>query len=201
MDIDIPTIETARVALFHKKAIDLAEKLDATQTACAQTAEKIADLIRAVNKQGVLPEHAKQLIGEAVADVAAMIKDEPTWEARYKKMADDVHFNGYAALAEIVDLKKEDIERRFSQALEEAFVKVDLQIGHLKDAVAGGPPLPVLPPDAKLGKKLGWYFATAAVRFQRWCISALPMLVFFGVVLLLVVALLLGIALAFRHFL
>ena len=69
------------------------------------------ETIRAVNKQGVLPEHAKQLIGEAVADVAAMIKDEPTWEARYKKMADDVHFNGYGALAEIVDLKKEDIEK------------------------------------------------------------------------------------------
>jgi len=111
MHSDIPTIETARVALFYKQVIDLAEKLDATQTAYAQTAEKMADLISAVNKQGVLPEHAKQLIGEAVADVAAMIKDEPTWEARYKKMADDVHFNGYGALAEIVDLKKEDIEK------------------------------------------------------------------------------------------
>ncbi|HXI91695.1 MAG TPA: hypothetical protein VNO24_16900 [Blastocatellia bacterium] len=201
MHSDIPTIETARVALFYKQVIDLAEKLDATQTAYAQTAEKMADLISAVNKQGVLPEHAKQLIGEAIADVAAIIKDEPTWAARYKKMADDVHFNGYSALAKIVDLQKVAIEKEFRQALTEAVAKVDLQITHLQDAVAGRPPLPVLPPDAKLGKKIGWYFATAAVRFQRWCISALPMLVFFGVVLLLVVALLPGIELTFRHFL
>ena len=136
MDSDIPTIETARVALFYKQVIDLAEKLDATQTAYAQTAEKMADLISAVNRQGVLPEHAKQLIGEAVAVVAAMIKDEPTWEARYKKMADDVHFNGYSALAKIVDLQKVAIEKEFKQALKEAVAKVDLQITHLQDAVA-----------------------------------------------------------------
>ncbi|CAN7744357.1 hypothetical protein LJR267_010490 [Paraburkholderia hospita] len=128
MHSDIPTSETARVALFYKQVIDLAEKFDATQTAYAQTAEKMADLISAVNKQGVRPEHAKQLIDEAVAVVAAMIKDEPTWKARYKKMADEVHFNGYSALAKIVDLQKVAIEKEFKQALTEAVAKVDSRL-------------------------------------------------------------------------
>jgi hypothetical protein len=199
MHRDIPTIETARVALFYKQVIDLAEKLDATQTAYAQTAEKMAHLIEAVNKQGLLPLQAEQLVEQAVAYVAAMIQDDPTWEGRYKKMGEEVHFNGYSALATIVDLQKAEIEKEFKQALAEAVAKVDLQINHLKDAVAGRPPLPVLPPDATLGQKIRWSFATASVRFRRWCISTLPLLVFFGVVLLLFVALLLGTQLYFGH--
>ncbi|WP_109476935.1 hypothetical protein [Paraburkholderia sp. C35] len=184
MNSDIPTIETARVALFYKQILEITQNLEATQTATAQTAEKLEVLISAVSKQGVLPEHAKQLIDEAIARVAEMIKDDPIWEERYKKMGEEVHFNGYAELATLVEFKKKEIEHNFSTAITDALAAVELQVSHLKDAVTGRSSLPILATESTLGQKIGWHFAKAAARLHRWCISAMPLHVFIVAILL-----------------
>jgi hypothetical protein len=196
----IPTAETARLRLTFREMRKLVQSFSQAETAFHQAVDKLAQVQAAISQTGVSAAQAQALIEDAVAKAVVAINGDAIWEERFKKLGEEVHTNGYGALETLVNEHRKSSEERIKKMLTDAVVQVDLRINNLADAAGGKPPLPVLSPDATLGQKVRASMTATFVRFRRWCIDAMPPLVFFGVVLLLVLVLLLSAQIYFGHF-
>lgn len=104
-------------------------------------------------------------------------------------MADDVHFNGYAALATLVDDTTKTHEERISQMLLDQANRFEHMVDNLAAVVNGKPPLPIVPRDASIGQKVVIVVNRTFVRCRRFCIDAMPPTIFVIAVLLLILVL------------
>lgn len=168
---EIPTAETARIRLtfrelktfvlqfreaeasFHKAV----GELERTQRSSAQVTESL--------------HHALTEIDQAVAKVVADLNQNAIWEERFKRLGEEVHFNGYAALATLVDDSRNAHEEQFSKMLLNAGDRFEALIENLAAAVDGKPPLPAMPHNASVGQKTIISVKRAFVRCRRWCID------------------------------
>jgi hypothetical protein len=196
----IPTAETARLRLTFREMRKLVQSFSQAETAFHQAVDKLAQVQAAIAQTGLSAAQAQALIEDAVAKAVVAINGDAIWEERFKKLGDEVHFNGYGALETLVNEHRKSSEDRIQKMLIDTVALVDVKINHLAAAVVGKPPLPVLSPDATRGQKVTAWMTTTFARFRRWCIDAMPPLVFFGVVLLFILVLLLSAQIYFGHF-
>jgi hypothetical protein len=197
---NLPTAESARIRLTFREMRKLVQSFREGEASFQQAVDKLERVQAATSQSAASVGQASTEIERAVAKAIATLNQDSIWEERFKKLGDEVHFNGYGALAKLVDVHQMSAEARLKTMLLDAVAQVDLRINNLEAAVVGKPPLPALPIDATIGQRTRASVTRNFVRFRRWCIDAMPPLVFFGVALLLVLVLLLATQIYFGHF-
>ncbi|MEM5384115.1 hypothetical protein VSR68_11025 [Paraburkholderia phymatum] len=151
---EIPTAETTRIRLTFKELRTFVLKFREAEAAFHQAVGEL--------------EQTRQAIAKAVAD----LNQDAIWEERFKRLGEEVHSNGYAALAALVDDTQKAQEQRFSKMLLDSLDRVEELIDNLASAVDGKPPLPTMPHDASIGRKFVVALKRTSVRCRRWCIDA-----------------------------
>ncbi|MGF7001346.1 hypothetical protein [Paraburkholderia sp. GAS32] len=197
---NLPTAESARIRLTFREMRKLVQSFREGEASFQQAVDKLERVQAATSQSAASVGQASTEIERAVAKAIATLNQDSIWEERFKKLGDEVHFNGYVALAKLVDVHQMSAEARLKKMLLDAVAQVDLRINNLEAAVVGKPPLPALPLDATIGQRIRASATKTFVRFRRWCIDAMPPLVLIGVVLLLIGVLLLGTQIYFGHF-
>ena len=186
---EIPTAETTRIRLTYKELRKFVLSFREGEAAFHEAVGELEKTRRSIAELPEVIERTRTAFDQAIAKAVAELNQDAVWAERFKTMADEVHDNGYAALETLVNDRSKTHEERLSQMLLHSASRFEQMVDNLAAAVNGKPPLPIIPDDASIDRKVLGVVARTFVRCRRLCIDAMPPALIVIALLLLILGL------------
>jgi hypothetical protein len=181
------TAEAIRYLFTYTDAREVLEGLRAAVAEHRALVEAANTIINSI-------EATARFASDGAADIRAAVaeaRDEANYENLVKSVGESVHFNGYAALENLVQTSQQAAIDDMRALMQHAGSTVELSIKNFQEAVIGMPPLPAASPHSGIFTRASVGVLSAWIRFRRFCIASLPIfalatVVFLGILICLV---------------